>query len=351
MKMTLILLSVLVGVARADCLPHLAKFDKECQLSERFELARESLARFGVSVEEISEYRALRFIARGAWEASIAKGQPYPWLIYNPAPATWLQWEKGAQATDELIAGDNQITVDELESLHKAALTTKLMSFISVWIKGNKAGKIRSRLIQIPPLFKVLCENGGIDQKTHDLMMDYDLRDRKNRPLIRSSFKQCDEPGKYRLVAKYLASRFVPKEIQKWTEDFNSALQSVLDGTATESPMAMAADFQRRFVSIHPFGDGNGRMSRFVQDFFLRKIGLPLPASGDLQNDVFTPTEQYRTDFFNSAKAQVDLLERCVQEYQNHNVSARCERIYNEEDGERARFGAELSDFLEDESL
>lgn len=40
-------------------------------------------------------------------------------------------------------------------------------------------------------------------------------------------------------------------------------------------PMAFAAEAQRRLVSIHPFADGNGRISRLVMDHALQSEGLP----------------------------------------------------------------------------
>lgn len=40
-------------------------------------------------------------------------------------------------------------------------------------------------------------------------------------------------------------------------------------------PVAIAAEAQRRFVSIHPFADANGRMSRLLMDYCLARGGLP----------------------------------------------------------------------------
>jgi Fic family protein len=42
----------------------------------------------------------------------------------------------------------------------------------------------------------------------------------------------------------------------------------------TLSPFTAIADFQRWFVSIHPVGDGNGRVSRFIQDILLVNAGF-----------------------------------------------------------------------------
>ncbi len=40
-------------------------------------------------------------------------------------------------------------------------------------------------------------------------------------------------------------------------------------------PLAMAADWHRRFESIHPFEDGNGRVGRLLFNFILSEYGYP----------------------------------------------------------------------------
>ena len=41
-------------------------------------------------------------------------------------------------------------------------------------------------------------------------------------------------------------------------------------------PVELAALVHYRFVSIHPFGDGNGRISRILMNFILHKHGFPM---------------------------------------------------------------------------
>jgi Fic family protein len=41
-------------------------------------------------------------------------------------------------------------------------------------------------------------------------------------------------------------------------------------------PVIMAALVHLRFVTIHPFSDGNGRMSRLMMNFILHKNGYPM---------------------------------------------------------------------------
>ena len=41
-------------------------------------------------------------------------------------------------------------------------------------------------------------------------------------------------------------------------------------------PIELAAEFHLRFVVIHPFSDGNGRMARLLMNFILDRSGFPM---------------------------------------------------------------------------
>ena len=48
---------------------------------------------------------------------------------------------------------------------------------------------------------------------------------------------------------------------------------------STMNPIELAATFQRKMVTIHPFANGNGRTTRLIMDYILQLHGLP-PAAG-----------------------------------------------------------------------
>lgn len=56
----------------------------------------------------------------------------------------------------------------------------------------------------------------------------------------------------------------------------------------TIHPLVFAASFHHRFVSIHPFDDGNGRMARILMNFILMQSGyLPIVIRSDKRNEYF----------------------------------------------------------------
>lgn len=65
---------------------------------------------------------------------------------------------------------------------------------------------------------------------------------------------------------------------------------------AGEDPVLVAADAQREFVSIHPFHDGNGRMSRLVMDYALRRAGLEPSVVRDPNLDTNVSQAAWRTE-------------------------------------------------------
>jgi len=70
----------------------------------------------------------------------------------------------------------------------------------------------------------------------------------------------------------YFAS---PEETQAMMTDLVDWYRQEVDHP-TLHPVALAAEFHYRFVRIHPFDDGNGRMSRLLMNLILMRGGYPM---------------------------------------------------------------------------
>lgn len=71
-------------------------------------------------------------------------------------------------------------------------------------------------------------------------------------------------------------SRFLPPspvEVQPLLREFFRWYDR---SKASLHPVELAAAAHLKFVTVHPFGDGNGRMSRLLMNFVLQKHGYPL---------------------------------------------------------------------------
>ena len=61
-----------------------------------------------------------------------------------------------------------------------------------------------------------------------------------------------------------------PAKMQELVEWFRAKTES-----PETNPILLAAEFHYRFVLIHPFDDGNGRLARLLMNFILMKYGFP----------------------------------------------------------------------------
>ena len=71
-------------------------------------------------------------------------------------------------------------------------------------------------------------------------------------------------------------SRFTPPapfEIQILIDEFFNWYEK---NRKKKNPVELAAKVHLKFVTIHPFSDGNGRISRLMMNFVLNKLGYPM---------------------------------------------------------------------------
>ncbi|HVK60857.1 MAG TPA: Fic family protein [Bdellovibrionales bacterium] len=73
-------------------------------------------------------------------------------------------------------------------------------------------------------------------------------------------------------------------------------------------PIRLAVEFQRAFVSIHPFVDGNGRVSRLLMDRILLEYGLPPALLLKHDMDLTAPLDAYEAAVRFGVADSVNLL-------------------------------------------
>ena len=338
---------LLWSVNALSCDSVLENYPLECSLQDRHRKVREDLQSFhGVDASQIAEYRALRFIGRRSWEKSKARGSVDPAQVYTPAPRTWNIWARGAEFSDSLSpVGPAFIQMDTLREIHRQVIDQELMTRWSVLLKGASPGEIRDSWWKLPPGFSADCKKGQITEQQARVLLKFDLKDSNGRPMVHANLQPCrelknwvgspkqghavpaypDSPYYFGFVT-YLSSSRVTEELSRlWTDtsaDWAALLAGKLRGEI--SPLTLIADFQRRFIAIHPFGDGNGRTSRLLQDWLLRSLDLPVASSGDLQHDIDQDPETYRQQFTDALVRSTELLESCLVGYNNSKPSPEC---------------------------
>lgn len=95
---------------------------------------------------------------------------------------------------------------------------------------------------------------------------------------------------------------YVPaKDVARAMDDFMGWYQAA--ERAGMPPVELAARAYQRLVSIHPFVDANGRTTRMVMDYILRKNGLPPALLDDVNVAVFGTEGAFGTSIVNKTPA------------------------------------------------
>jgi len=92
-------------------------------------------------------------------------------------------------------------------------------------------------------------------------------------------FEHKINPGEYKRQPNYVLT--LSGKIHKYCEPLKVAdeMQGMLKWYKNSGDMhsaELSAEFHYRFVAIHPFDDGNGRMARLLMNIILMKAGYPL---------------------------------------------------------------------------
>ena len=74
---------------------------------------------------------------------------------------------------------------------------------------------------------------------------------------------------------KYMDPDLVPDEIEKLCKEVNKRLMEHSFDNLEKHPLTTATYFHNRFLEIHPFEDGNGRVCRIIFNEILLKEGFP----------------------------------------------------------------------------
>lgn len=89
-----------------------------------------------------------------------------------------------------------------------------------------------------------------------------------------------NKPGEKKKRSECIRAQAVPGYMKSMVEHLNSDIEKA-EKSGILDPYTMAARFHHQFVMIHPFGDGNGRMSRIIFNTLLLKYAGHLSTFGD----------------------------------------------------------------------
>lgn len=197
-------------------------------------------------------------------------------------------------------------TLDGLRPLPSAIITNLAewfkveLTYTSNAIEGNTLNRKETALVVeegITVRGKTLKEH--LEAINHADAMDFiqglvrkkreDIRERDVLDIHALILKKIDDTnaGRYRNVAVRIRGADIilpnPLKIPELMDEFFVWLH----GKNTDHPVTIAADAHLRFVSIHPFVDGNGRTARLLLNLLLMQTGYTLALVRKEDRDVY----------------------------------------------------------------
>ncbi len=349
------------NLSKSDLKNYKENLAKECNLSERFLGLKQTLkSRFSVEIESLNEFQALRFVQRSWYDDAKSvnkpveviyqtKSQNYALPIEEQSMDIWDNWANGIKQINGVIAEVNKGTAFDLSFLKK--VHRGLFPFYPlISEKGEYAWE------PYPGVLKPTQDNEsanywwlveGVDEieKSKAIVA---AENAMYQALGLETPAPQSAPG---YVAKILDLRMTPDRshpsvnamglfsghgmmnrqnvilaLDMVDQMFKLARagKPMIWKNRIFSPAQLAYLIQQLYVRIHPFYEGNGRTSRFLQELILASFKLPPGSSGDLMDfDALTPAGEYYQLALQKNEELLNHVENCVNEFNSFTVNSK----------------------------
>lgn len=329
-----------IRVSSLELASYKEKMKSECELSEKYQQMVLKARKFGITLEHISEYQALRYVDRNFYEGARASNTPVPviyQLLKSDYSKDWAQrssiiWDGFTIGARQLeserarIAAGGRLELQDISRLQRGfyTLSDEAGDFSHAhspgvmkpaapndrhWWRLKPEEVDRTKAI-VADVNETFASYGFIKSGLAGLYGDVFQNE-----II--SVRQTEDGG----MGLYGGdSRANQAHLQNWLKLFNGALAQARAGqhmawnNRLVTPAEVALLSQQLFVDIHPFTEGNGRTSRLVQEIVLTLFGMPHGSSGDLmENDVLTRQGEYYTQAITKTKALLASVDQCLE--------------------------------------
>jgi hypothetical protein len=330
-------------LSKSDIKNYQIKIDRECELSKIQKSLEEKVNSFNLGLDQITVYQAMRYVQRSFFTRAESENTPVQ-LIYQKLKTDYSKpnSEKSTEIWDNFQAGIKQLSnavdtssfgvplnLERLKKIHAGfyTISDEIGDFSHVPNPGqlkpaaynpNHWWKFKS-VEEATDAQKIIDElNANYEQL--GLLTHYDT---KNDPYI--NFVLSVRPTADGGLAIHSGDERVNPEL---INNLFTFLNSMLDAGLNNKPMIrnnqlmtpgeLAYLAQQFYVGVHPFHEGNGRTSRFLQELILTLFELPHGSSGDLMDiDVLTDHKTYYQKAIEANFKLFSEVEQCLSEYKN----------------------------------
>ena len=329
-------MTVLLSSQAFACDDILKPFSRDCKIQDDFREIQTKYRERNLDVNQVYEYKLLRFIDRKSFEKALVDQTPVE-KIYEPSPDTWNFWSKGIEYLLDVefqniffkqkpsVSAKTQILFEAFSLMNSHLLISNQSSFrqmgeLSVGFCMDRVPWLKSKLNEVENSFERFQQQLEYEYQQYfsDLAVEQGVR-AGHQFQLKTVLKFYDELGNLCVNAdlrdqtwvSYIESYRVDQYLH-WLKFFLEFHMDLIEQKKSAlSPIELAAFVQKWFVTIHPFKDGNGRTSRALQDMILQHYGLPLAPAGDLQNDLFMNVEDYLESNFRRIEDSLEMLKSC----------------------------------------
>jgi fido (protein-threonine AMPylation protein) len=319
-----------------------------CQVFESYQASLQKLKQKGVYASEyIAAWRGPRFINFPDWIKMALFTGYNPWYVYKPAPKTWQSWENGHALVYTQVQKNlkkQKVEIFDLEWIKKVHRVSMQDMYVSAGSIRNhsEVGLQLDRKYALPEAtIQLLDQGAGYRSHTNpdEPMLEWipticwEDQDRKILETIEerkakkeSWFQKTEwthpekdlffEEGGARKQCGYIsypASGDVIPELSNYLKIINNRTQKWISPDKNEDFLETIAKAQRLFIAIHPFKDGNGRMSRYLMDLLIESTGLPAPVLADMDNDLFVSEKDWAQELGRGIFRTLDILNQCAE--------------------------------------
>lgn len=342
---------------------YINQLKSECQIIADYRHIESRMHdKFRLPLKSIYEYQSMRFIRRVNYEDAklgvtptfVKLGQEIPpqklyqfkktldaLPVAERSTTTWDNWAQGIKQVEiysARVQSGIPYTFDDLKRVHKGffELSDEVGDFSHVpdegiikpavsndnyWWPFGSDSEAQAAQASIAISNQEFERAGLVDSD-----LDPDYKDVLRIKHVPKAGATADENGSVPMVwAIYSGdSRANLTHVEHALAFFNEVIANLKSGKPIKrndwllTPMQAAYLLQKFYVGVHPFSEGNGRTSRFLQELLLTSMHAPHGSSGDLMDeDVLTTFASYYEKAIAGQRRVLTTIQNCENEYRN----------------------------------